>query len=134
MHFQIVVDRTSYAVINYQGIYRIRKGSDIVMYAIVETGGKQYKVEPQSTIKVEKLEAKVGEEVILSNVLMVEKMGEIKVGAPYVKNARIKASVMDQDKHKKVVIFKYKPKKRVRVKTGHRQPYTQLKVTEIVTE
>ena len=104
------------------------------MYAIVETGGKQYKVEPQSTIKVEKLEAKVGEEVILPNVLMVEKMGEIKVGAPYVKNARIKASVMDQDKHKKVVIFKYKPKKRVRVKTGHRQPYTQLKVTEIVTE
>jgi large subunit ribosomal protein L21 len=104
------------------------------MYAIVETGGKQYKVEPKSTIKVEKLEAKIGDEVILTNVLMVEKMGEIKVGSPFVKNARIKALVTDQDKHKKVINFKYKPKKRVRIKNGHRQPYTQLKVNEIITD
>ena len=102
------------------------------VYAIVETGGKQYKVEPDSVFKVEKLEGKKGDEVILTNVLLVEKMGEKKIGTPYIYNARIRAEIVDQSKAKKILVFKYKPKKSYRVKNGHRQPYTELKVKEIV--
>ena len=102
------------------------------MYAIVETGGKQYKVEPETIFEVEKLEGKKGDEVILTNVLLVEKMGEKRVGTPYIYNARIRAEILDQGKGKKITVFKYKPKKKYRVKSGHRQPFTKLKVKEIV--
>lgn len=102
------------------------------VYAIVETGGKQYRVEPDSIFQVEKLEGKKGDEVILTNVLMVEKMGEKKIGTPYIYNARVRAEIVDQGKDKKILVFKYKPKKSYRVKNGHRQPFTKLKVKEIV--
>lgn len=103
------------------------------MYAIVETGGKQYKVSPKDTFNVEKIEGNKGDEVILANVLFVEKMGEKKVGTPYVSGARVKVRILAQDKAKKIVVLKYKPKKKYRVKTGHRQPFTKLFVEEIIS-
>ena len=102
------------------------------MFAVIETGGKQYKVEPESVIRVEKLEGEKGDEITMENILALESKGEMKVGSPYVKDARVKAEIVSQGKGKKIVVFKYKPKKRIRVKSGHRQPYTTLKVKEII--
>ncbi|MCD4784972.1 MAG: 50S ribosomal protein L21 [Candidatus Eremiobacteraeota bacterium] len=103
------------------------------MYAIVETGGKQYKVSPKDTFNVEKIEGKKGDEIILANVLFVDVMGEKKIGTPYVSGARVKVRILEQDKAKKIIVLKYKPKKKYRVKTGHRQPYTKLLVEEIIS-
>jgi len=103
------------------------------MYAIVETGGKQYKVSPKETFDVEKIEGNKGDEVILANVLFVEKMGEKKVGTPYVSGARVKAKILEQGKGRKIHVLKYKPKKKYRVKTGHRQRFTKLLVEEIIS-
>ncbi len=103
------------------------------MFAIVETGGKQYKVEPNTVFKVEKLKGKKGDEVLLTKVLAVEKRGELRVGKPYVSGAVVKAEVLEQGKDKKIIVFKYRPKKRIRKKTGHRQCYTKIRVKEIVT-
>ena len=101
------------------------------MYAVVVTGGKQYKVEEGNTIFVEKLEAEVGSTVELDKVLAVSKDGEIKVGAPVVEGAKVVAKVVAQDKAKKIIVFKYKPKKDYRKKQGHRQPYTKLVIEKI---
>ena len=103
------------------------------MYAVVETGGKQYKVEPNTLFKVEKLEGEKGDNIDLSKVLLVEKDGDLKVGKPYLDGAVVKTEIQRQEKGKKIVVFRYKPKKRVRVKTGHRQKYTLLKVKEILS-
>ena len=101
------------------------------MYAVVVTGGKQYKVEEGNTIFVEKLEAEVGSTVELDKVLAVSKDGEIKVGKPVVEGAKVVAKVVAQDKAKKIIVFKYKPKKDYRRKQGHRQPYTKLVIEKI---
>ncbi|CDM68659.1 50S ribosomal protein L21 [Clostridium bornimense] len=101
------------------------------MYAVVVTGGKQYKVEEGNTIFVEKLEAEVGSTVELDKVLAVSKDGEIKVGKPVVEGAKVVAKVVAQDKAKKIIVFKYKPKKDYRKKQGHRQPYTKLVIEKI---
>ena len=101
------------------------------MYAVVVTGGKQYKVEEGNTIFVEKLEAEVGSTVELDKVLAVSKDGEIKVGKPVVEGAKVVAKVVTQDKAKKIIVFKYKPKKDYRKKQGHRQPYTKLVIEKI---
>lgn len=97
------------------------------MYAIVETGGKQYKVEKGSTIYVEKLEANEGETVTLDKVLYVNGT----VGAPYVAGASVTAKVEKQGRGKKIIVFKYKAKKNERKKKGHRQSYTKLTVEKI---
>lgn len=99
------------------------------MYAIVLTGGKQYKAEKDLVIKVEKLDANVGDKVDLE-VLMVSDNGAIKVGEE-ITNAVVKAEVVAQDKAKKINIFKYKAKKNVRKRQGHRQPFTALKILSI---
>ena len=100
------------------------------MYAIIETGGKQIRVQQGDSIFVEKLEAKEGELVTFDQVLLVG--GEkIKVGSPYVKGASVTATVEKQAKARKVVIFKMKPKTTYRKKQGHRQPYTKVKIEEI---
>ena len=101
------------------------------MYAVVVTGGKQYKVEEGNKIFVEKLEAEVGSTVELDKVLAVSKDGEIKVGKPVVEGAKVVAKVVAQDKAKKIIVFKYKPKKDYRKKQGHRQPYTKLVIEKI---
>lgn len=101
------------------------------MYAIVETGGKQYMVKENDVIHVEKLEANEGDEISLENVLFVSNDGDNKVGKPYVKGAKVTCKVLKQGKSKKIIVFKYKPKKNERKKKGHRQPFTRLEVTKI---
>lgn len=101
------------------------------MYAIVMTGGKQYRVSEGDTLRVEKLPATVGEKVVLDQVLAVGEGADLKVGSPYVEGARVTATVKAQDKAKKIIVFKYKPKKNYRRKQGHRQPYTQLQIEKI---
>lgn len=99
------------------------------MYAVVETGGKQYKVSANDLINVEKLDANVGDKISL-NVLMLVDGEKVKAGAD-VKNAKVEAEVVEHGKGKKLVVFKYKAKKDYRRTQGHRQPYTTLKITSI---
>lgn len=98
------------------------------MYAVIETGGKQYRVEPGQILRVEKLEAQKGEEVFFNRVLMLVDGESVKIGSPLVEGAKVKATVLVQDKSKKIIVFKYKPKKRIRTKTGHRQPFTEVRI------
>ena len=99
------------------------------MYAIVENGSKQYKAEVGSVIKFEKLNANVGDKVEL-NVVLVENDGNVLV-ADEVKNYKVVGEVLEQGKDKKIVVYKYKPKKNERKKQGHRQPFTAVKILEI---
>ena len=101
------------------------------MYAIVQTGGHQYKVAPGDMIEVEKLDAEPGAEVELGEVLMVSGDDGVKIGTPFVSGARVLARVVSQDKGPKLIVFKYKPKKRYRRKTGHRQNITRLAIKDI---
>ncbi len=100
-------------------------------YAIVRSGGKQYRVEAGDTIRVESLPGDDGDAVELEDVLMVSKDGEVTLGAPTVAGAKVSALVAGHGKAKKVVVFKYKAKTRYRRKNGHRQLYTDLRVTDI---
>ena len=102
------------------------------MYAVVETGGKQYKVSEGMIVEVEKLPFKTGEEIELDKVLMVVDGDNVKVGRPFVEGARVKALVQGQIKGPKIIVFKYKPKKRYRRKKGHRQRYTRLLIKQII--
>ena len=102
------------------------------MYAIVETGGKQYRVQKGQIIDVARLPAEVGEEVELDQVLLVADDGETKVGQPTVEGAKVRATVLRQDRARKVIVFKFKPKERYRRKAGHRQHFTRLRIEEIV--
>jgi large subunit ribosomal protein L21 len=97
------------------------------MYAIFVTGGKQYRVQEGDSIYVEKLEAEVGEEVTFDQVLLADK----KVGTPLVKGAKVVAKVLKHGKQKKVLVFKYKAKKKYRRTQGHRQPYTKIVIKSI---
>ncbi|HAQ56249.1 MAG TPA: 50S ribosomal protein L21 [Acholeplasmatales bacterium] len=100
------------------------------MYAVIETGGKQVRVEVGTEIWVEKLEADVESVYTFDKVLLVGG-DKIKIGKPYVKGALVKAVVNKQGKGPKVIIFKYEPKKHYHKKNGHRQPYTKLTISEI---
>ena len=101
------------------------------MYAVVEINGKQYRAEKGATLRVDRMEAEKGATLSLDKVLLLG--GDaVKVGAPYVSGAAVKASVQDEVKGDKVIVFKYKPKKDYRRKQGHRQRYTLLKVEEIL--
>ena len=101
------------------------------MYAIIETGGKQYRVENGDVIYIEKLNAKVDEEVTFDKVVALGADDGIKVGTPYVDGASVKATVIKNGKAKKITVFTYKPKKGEKKKQGHRQPYTQVKIEAI---
>jgi len=100
------------------------------MYAIIETGGKQLRVEVGQEIFVEKLDVEVNDTVTFDKVLMVGG-DKVKVGKPYVKGATVVASVVKQGKGPKIIVFKYEPKKHYHRKNGHRQPYTKLTITDI---
>ena len=102
------------------------------MYAIIATGGKQYKAEAGQTIKVEKIKANVGDVVDLEALMIVD--GDKIVVGEAAKSVAVKAEVVAQEKDKKIVIFKYKSKKNVRKRQGHRQPYTALKIKEIAAQ
>ena len=100
-------------------------------YAIVQTGGKQYRVEPGTTLRVESLSVDKGSEVEFDDVLMVSQDGEVTLGTPIVPGAKVRAEVMGNGRGNKITVLKYKNKTRYRVKQGHRQGYTELKVTDI---
>lgn len=101
------------------------------MYAIIQTGGKQYRVQEGDVLFVEKLNAEVDSNVELTEVIAVSKDGGLVVGSPVVEGAKVVAKVLKQGKAKKVIVFKYKPKKDFRKKNGHRQPYTKLQIEKI---
>ena len=102
------------------------------IYAIIETGGKQYKVSPGQTIDVERLDVADGKTVDLDRVLLIADGEQVKVGTPTVEGAKVVATSQGEGKGDKVIVFKYKPKVRYRKKTGHRQLYTRLVIDKIV--
>ncbi len=101
------------------------------MYAVIETGGKQYKVEAGQELFIEKLNAEADDKVVFDKVLAVGGDDGIKVGSPYVKGAKVNAKVIKNGKAKKITVFTYKPKKNEKRKMGHRQPYTKVSITDI---
>lgn len=103
------------------------------MYAIIETGGKQYKVQEGDVLVVEKLDHQEGEVFSFDRVLAVSKEdGNVEFGKPYLNNVKVSAKVLEHGKGKKIIVFKYKPKKNERKKQGHRQPYTKVQIEKIV--
>ena len=101
------------------------------MFAIVETGGKQYRVAPGDVIQVEKLPVEEGAQVELEKVLFLARDDGVKVGAPYLEGSRVKAQVLRHGKGRKIIVMKFKKRKNYRRKRGHRQLFTELKITEI---
>ncbi|MDR3215558.1 MAG: 50S ribosomal protein L21 [Bacilli bacterium] len=101
------------------------------MYAIIETGGKQLKVSENDVIFVEKLEVAEGDKITFDKVLLVSD-NETIIGNPYLENAKVEGTVEKQGKEKKIIVFKYKPKKSTKKKQGHRQPYTKITINSIV--
>ncbi|TEU08654.1 MAG: 50S ribosomal protein L21 [Anaerolineales bacterium] len=101
------------------------------MYAVIETGGKQYKATVGATIDVEKLDAEVGQAIELDRVLMVAEEGRVRVGRPILDNATVSATVVEHGRRRKVIVFKYRAKQRYRRKAGHRQWYTRLRIDAI---
>ncbi len=102
------------------------------MYAVIASGGKQYKVSQGDKVRVEKLEGTVGTKVVFEQVLMVGAGDGSKIGTPLVKGAKVEAEILNQGRAKKIVVFKFKRRKKFRKKAGHRQPYTELKVTQVL--
>ncbi|MEA2020861.1 MAG: 50S ribosomal protein L21 [Candidatus Caldatribacteriota bacterium] len=101
------------------------------MQAVIATGGKQYLVKEGDIIQVEKIELDKGQNVEFDEVLMVDKDGEYLIGRPLVEKAKVTGKVLSQDKAKKIIVFKYKSKKKYRKKTGHRQPFTKILIEKI---
>ena len=101
------------------------------MFAVIETGGKQYKVNEGDILFIEKLEAEEGSSVTFDKVLAVSNGADFKVGAPYVEGATVSANVVKNGKGKKIYVMTYKPKKNEKRKMGHRQPYTKIQISAI---
>ena len=101
------------------------------MYAVVRTGGKQYKVTEGDFLKVEKLPGDIGTEIVLDDVLLVSQDGDLKVGKPKVEGANVKAKIVEQGRDKKIIVYKMKRRKGYRKKQGHRQAYTGVRVESI---
>ena len=101
-------------------------------YAIVETGGKQYKVAPGQKVDVDRLGVAEGEDIELSRVLLIADGKDTIIGSPTIDGAKVTATCLGEEKGDKVIVFKYKPKVRYRRKTGHRQIYSKLEIREIV--
>jgi len=99
--------------------------------AVIKTGGKQYIVYPGKKIKIEKINLEEGQEAVFDQVLLVAEENKVEIGRPLIENALVKGKVVSQDRHDKIIIFKYKPKKRYKVKKGHRQPYTEVEILKI---
>jgi large subunit ribosomal protein L21 len=101
------------------------------MFAIIETGGKQYKAIVGGKIKIEKLAVETGSSYVFDKVLLIDDDKETLVGTPYLKGAKVEAKILGEHRYKKVITFKIKPKKRYRKKQGHRQFYTEVEITKI---
>ena len=103
------------------------------MLAIIKSGGKQYVVFPGQKIKIEKINAKESDEVTFAEVLLLEKGKKLEIGTPLVEGAKVIGKVLKQGKTKKAIVFKYKSKTRYKVKKGHRQPFTEVEIIEILS-
>lgn len=102
------------------------------MLAVIKTGGKQYIVESGQKLKIEKISgSEPGKEIIFDQVLLLEKDGKIEIGCPLIKEAKVKAKVLREGKNKKLIVYKYKAKKRYHRKKGHRQPFIEVEITTI---
>ncbi|ALV05550.1 MULTISPECIES: 50S ribosomal protein L21 [Roseateles] len=101
------------------------------MYAVIKTGGKQYKVAAGEKIKVEQIAAEVGQEIVIEQVLAVGNGGDLKIGTPLVAGASVKATVVAHGKHDKVRIFKLRRRKHYKKSQGHRQTYTELEISAV---
>ncbi len=101
------------------------------MYAIIKTGGKQYRVSEGETLQVEKLNAEVGAEYVFDEVLTVVNDADVKIGKPVVEGAKVVAKVVEHGKADKIMVFKYKAKSNYRKRQGHRQPFTTVEITAI---
>ncbi len=101
------------------------------MYAVIETGGKQYRVSPGERILVEKLPGNTGDKVVFDRVLLVVDNGDVHIGQPVVEGALVEGTIVAQTRGPKIIVFKYKPKKRYRRKRGHRQFYTEVVIDRI---
>ncbi len=104
------------------------------MYAVVATGGKQYKVSEGDVVRIEKIPGEVGDTVTLDRVLMTADGDEFSIGRPVLENAAVTARIIEQDRSKKILVFKYKRRKRYRLKKGHRQYYTAVKIDSIAAQ
>ncbi len=103
-------------------------------FVIIEQGGKQYRAAEGGTIEVDRLPNEVGEALTLDDVLLSVDDDDVKIGTPLIKGAKVKATVVEHFKGRKILVFKYRPKQRYRVKSGHRQQYTRLQIESIETE
>ncbi len=101
------------------------------MYAVVTTGGKQYRVQKGETLQIEKIPGDVGSQVAFDQVLMVSDGDRVEIGQPLVESAVVNAHIVEQGKHKKILVFKYKRRKRFRRTQGHRQQFTAVKIDDI---
>lgn len=104
------------------------------MYAVVETGGRQYRMSAGRNVRINRLEAERGQQVEFEHVLLIGGDGETKIGKPFVPGAKVIATVVDQGREQKIIVLKFKPKRRYRRKAGHRQHYTQVLVNEIIAD
>ncbi len=104
------------------------------MFAIIETGGKQYKVEKGATVEVEKLDAEDGSTITIDKVVLISDNNDVKIGTPYVSGAAVVAKVLGQIKGEKIRVYKMKAKEHYQRTAGHRQKYTNLEITEIKAE
>jgi len=102
------------------------------MYAVIRSGGKQYRVAPGQTIRLETLAGEIGAKVEFGNVLLVENEGNVQVGSPLITNAKVQATVLEHDRAKKILVFKKKRKKQYRRTQGHRQDYTAVRIDNII--
>jgi len=103
------------------------------MFAIIRTGGKQYRVSPKQVLKIEKLPDTEGKAIFFKEVLLVSDGKRVDIGMPFVEGARVEGKIRAHGKAKKVIVFRYKSKTRYRKKKGHRQPYTEVEITKITT-
>jgi large subunit ribosomal protein L21 len=103
------------------------------VYAIVQTGGRQFRVAPEETIRIPKIEAGVGQRVELDRVLMVQADSGVRLGRPTVEGAKVLAEVVRQGREEKIIVFHKRRRKRYQKRNGHRQPFTEIRVTSIVS-
>ena len=112
------------------GLASLCESEEVSMYAVIETGGKQYRVSEQDVLRVEKLNAEEGEEVTFQ-VVAIGQGADVKVGTPYVEGATVKAKVVSNGKGKKLYVNRYKPKKNEKKRIGHRQPYSEVQIVSV---
>jgi len=103
----------------------------IKMFAIIETGGKQYKVSPGSKIKVEKIDAEKGGNFVFDKVLLISDDKNVEIGEPYIKGVKVEAKVLGEGRSKKIIVFRYHSKTRYRKKKGHRQPFSEFEILKV---